>query len=329
MPRIRRTAPPAAPSSFVEVSPPLASRPATTSPAPPRISSPASHGVSRAQRPRVGAEASRSASTGATRVARSAGASAPASVTSVPTSRQTMIVRRSSTRLVVGRSMPSALKSALIAFAKPRPARMPTTEPIRPIVSASSSTELSTWRRVAPSVRSSASSRERCATVIENVLKIRNAPTSTAMNANASRPVVRKERPWRMSSPSLSASCAAVRTWASRRQQRGDLALEVRLRDARAPRHEREVDLAGLVEQRLRGREVEDDERRPAEPGRLADGGEADELEGRLGWVVATVTSSPSLKFSLSAVAASSAISSAPCGWRPLEMPTAANGLGM
>ena len=91
---------------------------------------------------------------------------------------------------------------------------MPSTEPITPIVSASSSTELSTWRRVAPSVRSSASSRERCATVIENVLKIRNAPTSTAMNANASRPVVRNESPSRMSSPSSSASCAAVRTCA-------------------------------------------------------------------------------------------------------------------
>jgi hypothetical protein len=105
---------------------------------------PASHGVRRANRPRVGADASRSASTGATRVARSAGASAPASVTSVPTIRHTMIVRGSSTRLVVGRSMPSALNSSLIAFAKPRPARIPTIEPISPIVTASSSTELST-----------------------------------------------------------------------------------------------------------------------------------------------------------------------------------------
>ena len=91
---------------------------------------------------------------------------------------------------------------------------MPTIEPISPIISASSRTELSTCRRVAPSVRSSASSRERCATVIENVLKIRNAPTRTAMNANASSPVVRKVRPSRMSSPSLSASCFAVRTCA-------------------------------------------------------------------------------------------------------------------
>ena len=125
-----------------------------------------------------------------------------------------MIVRLSSTSAVVGRSMPSALNSSLMALAKPRPATMPTIEPIRPMVSASSSTELSTCRRVAPSVRSRASSRARWATVIENVLKIRNAPTSTAMNANASRPVVRNDRPSRMSSPAASASCAAVRTCA-------------------------------------------------------------------------------------------------------------------
>ena len=235
--------------------------------------------MSRASRPRVGALASRSASTGATRVARTAGASAPASVTSVPTSRHTITVRGSSTRLVVGRSMPSALKSALIAFAKPRPARMPTTEPTRPIVSASSSTEVSTWRRVAPSVRSSASSRARWATVIENVLKIRKAPTSTAMNANASRPVVRNERPWRMSSPSLSASSAAVRDLRGRRQDRGDLALERVGRDAGLAGDVGEVDLARLLEQLLRGLEVEDHDRRPAEARRVAEAGEADELE--------------------------------------------------
>ena len=57
---------------------------------------------------------------------------------------------------------------------------MPTTEPTMPMVSASPRTP-STWRRVAPSVRSSASSRVRWATVIENVLKMMNAPTSTAI----------------------------------------------------------------------------------------------------------------------------------------------------
>ena len=38
------------------------------------------------------------------------------------------------------------------------------------MTAASPTTERRTWRRVAPSMRSSASSRVRCATVIENVL---------------------------------------------------------------------------------------------------------------------------------------------------------------
>ena len=102
------------------------------------------------------------------------------------------------------------------------------------------------------------------------------------MNANASRPVVRKARPSRMSSPSSSASCAAVRTCAVGGSSEATLALQLGLRDAVAPGDEREVDLALLVEQLLGRREVEDDEGGPAEPGRLADGGEADELEGAL-----------------------------------------------
>ena len=43
-----------------------------------------------------------------------------------------------------------------------------------------------TCRRLAPSARSSASSRVRWATMIENVLKMMNAPTNSAMNANTS-----------------------------------------------------------------------------------------------------------------------------------------------
>ena len=52
-------------------------------------------------------------------------------------------------------------------------------------------------------------------------------------------------------------------------------------------------------------------------------------LKARFGALVATVTSSPSLKSSLSAVAASSAISSSPFGGRPLVKPIGANGGGM
>ena len=48
-------------------------------------------------------------------------------------------------------------------------------------------TEPRICRRDAPIVRSVANSRVRCATVIENVLKMTNAPTKRAMPAKASR----------------------------------------------------------------------------------------------------------------------------------------------
>ncbi len=44
-----------------------------------------------------------------------------------------------------------------------------------------------TCRRVAPSVRSVANSRVRCAIVIESVFAITNAPTNSATPPNASR----------------------------------------------------------------------------------------------------------------------------------------------
>ena len=57
----------------------------------------------------------------------------------------------------------------------------------RPMTSDSRMTEPSTCRRDAPIVRSVANSRVRCATVIENVLKMTKAPTKSAMAAKASR----------------------------------------------------------------------------------------------------------------------------------------------
>ena len=71
-----------------------------------------------------------------------------------------------------------------------------------PSASASAATAASTWRRVAPSERSSANSRVRCATVIEKVLKMMNAPTSSAAPEKASSAGVRKP-------PMLSLICLA------------------------------------------------------------------------------------------------------------------------
>ena len=56
-----------------------------------------------------------------------------------------------------------------------------------PITSASSTTDSRTWRRDAPSVRSVASSRVRCAIVIDSELTMTNAPTKSAISPKASR----------------------------------------------------------------------------------------------------------------------------------------------
>lgn len=47
------------------------------------------------------------------------------------------------------------------SFANPMPARIPIADAIRPTISASLSTARSTWRRLAPMVRSIANSRVR------------------------------------------------------------------------------------------------------------------------------------------------------------------------
>ena len=143
---------------------------------------------------RVGGSAAPSwrAATGGTRVARSAGARADTSVTPTPTSAAMRIVRGSSAMPAVGMSAPMALKSRLMALATPRPATMPTAEARTPSVSASATTERSTWRRLAPRARSMANSRRRCATVMLKALKMMKAPTKTETPANASSIGVRK-----------------------------------------------------------------------------------------------------------------------------------------
>ena len=128
--------------------------------------------------------ASRSAATGGTRMARHAGSRPAASVTSVPTSMATITVRALNTRPASGRSICIELSTASRPTAMPKPAPIPMSEASRPMLSASSITEPSTWRRPAPTIRSSPNSRERWATVIDRVLKIVNAPTSTATTPN-------------------------------------------------------------------------------------------------------------------------------------------------
>ncbi len=60
-------------------------------------------------------------------------------------------------------------------------------EATKPMTSDSRITAASTCRRDAPIVRKVANSRVLCATVIEKVLKMTNAPTKSAMPANVRR----------------------------------------------------------------------------------------------------------------------------------------------
>ena len=109
-----------------------------------------------------------------------------------------------------GSSNPIALKRPVTSSTNPRPAKMPTTEAKIPRTSASMITLASTWRDEAPSVRSIPNSRVRWATVIENVLKIRKAPTKTEIPAKISSAVVRNPNPSLMSADCCAASSAPV-----------------------------------------------------------------------------------------------------------------------
>ena len=113
---------------------------------------------------------SRMAATGGTRPERSAGSSADRTVTSSPTTIVRMIVRGSRVSPLEGRSRPRAANAALSPRASSMPRPSPMMEPTSPTTTDSSRSDTATWRRLAPIARSSAFSRLRCATVIENVL---------------------------------------------------------------------------------------------------------------------------------------------------------------
>ena len=96
---------------------------------------------------------------------------ADTTVTTVPTTSDTMIVRVGSPGAVTGRSNPNARmhSSRPMATSDAEDPR-PRIEDSSPTASASSATEPVTCRPDAPSARSNPSSRARCATMIENVL---------------------------------------------------------------------------------------------------------------------------------------------------------------
>ena len=92
-----------------------------------------------------------------------------------------------STRPLFGSVKPTASKSVNSPSRARARGRARRSTRGRPSTSASTTIEPSTCRREAPSVRSVASSRVRCAIVIESELAITNAPTKSAITPKASR----------------------------------------------------------------------------------------------------------------------------------------------
>ena len=143
----------------------------------------------------AGASIARIAATGATLVACRAGSRAASIVTTTPTSSAATMVRGSTCSVVVGTSIPKAASAARRPAATPMPRPRPRPAATSPMTNDSAITENRTWRREAPTARSSASSRVRWATRIENVFQMISAPTSSEIAAKPSRPVVKKLSP--------------------------------------------------------------------------------------------------------------------------------------
>ena len=141
----------------------------------------------------------------------------------------------------------------------------------RPITSASSTTEVMIWRRLAPSARSIPNSRVRWATVIEKVLKIRKAATNSATPANISSAVVRKPMNSPMSSCWDWVFSSPVSACHVLRQRRPRFADEVVRRDALLGGDRDLVELALLAGDPLRLGQGQHAEARAAERVDLAE----------------------------------------------------------
>ena len=156
---------------------------------------------------------SSSAATGGMRTAPRAGPSAATTVTPTPTSSPTIAVRGSKTSDPGGSVIPNPRSSASRPSAASTPRPRPITEDTSPVMAASPSTERNTWRRFAPTMRSRASSRVRCPTMIENVLKMVNPPTNKEMNAKTSSAVLKKPSAWSTEFVLSFTTVCPVTTW--------------------------------------------------------------------------------------------------------------------
>ena len=129
----------------------------------------------------------RIASTGGMAPARAAGAQAASTVISRPATSGTMTAEGVAVRPLPGMSKPNAPMARYSSWDRPKPAATPSSDPTRPTMTASMTTEPVSWPRDAPSARSSANSLVRWATSMEKVLEMMNVPTSSPINPKATR----------------------------------------------------------------------------------------------------------------------------------------------
>ena len=194
---------------------------------------------------------------GATRVAAQAGAMAATMVTSSPTPRATTTVRGSTAGEVVGISTPISSSSERMRAARPTPSSSPIPPATRPMTAASTRIPPRTWRRVAPTARSSATSRRRWATSTLNVFQMTKEPTRTETPAKTSMIVVK------IPIESCTACVPSLGHLLPRQrldplgEHLGDPVAQLRRRDPLLGHHVDLVDDPGLVEHLLGGGQVE------------------------------------------------------------------------
>ena len=134
--------------------------------------------------PVTSADVSPNAAIGGIRPDRRAGTAAAITVVMVPSARPHAIVQTEIAGIAA--SMVKILAMAFLASqAPPTPVAKPITDPTTPIMAASATTLQTICRELAPATRSSASSRVRCATRIENVFAIVNPATISPITPNA------------------------------------------------------------------------------------------------------------------------------------------------
>ena len=177
---------------------------------------------------------SRTAAIGGTRVARRAGEIVASTVMPTPSSSETITVLRLNTVPVLGRSTPRALNSAFRPLAISKPSSRPTIAATSPVTKPSSSTERNTCLRDAPSVRSVASSRTRCATVMDSVLKMTNDADDQRDRREREQEVLEEREPVVGLRGGGLAGLGAGLDLGRRRQQRLDLVGDLGFRDPRA-----------------------------------------------------------------------------------------------